>query len=203
MDPLEFSHWKIIKDSYRPLVEEDFDNGITQCLCLVKLKETDEELLQLCGVKEFDSECHKLGSNIRILIYDYPTDSWIDENSLTIGKYEAFYAWYPLEDLVGFLDKGYIPALSWEFGYTLSKLAVPSLQHWIDHGVSYTYDLSMDEWKGVLTKIKDAFQTIMIDLDSGLDIIDTQERDRIIKEHKQKIKEAFSLMAEYYLDLWD
>ena len=43
----------------------------------------------------------------------------------------------------------------------------------------------------------------MIDLDSGLDIIDIQERDRLIKEHKQKIKEAFNLMAEYYLDLWD
>ena len=110
----DFSHWYYISDSYKPVDTSDYENGITQRLCLVKLKNTDEELLNLLGVKEFDSDCHKLGSKIRILVYDYDTDSWLDENSLTIGKYKAFYAWFPLEEITNALDGKPRQSLSWE-----------------------------------------------------------------------------------------
>ena len=44
----------------------------------------------------------------------------------------------------------------------------------------------------------------MSDLDGDLDdIVEQDERNRILEEHNAIRKEAFALMAEHYLDLLD
>lgn len=75
---------------------------------------------------------------------------------------------------------------------------------WINSGVSYKYGMTPDAWKEILIKIKRGFEVSMSDLDGDLDdIVDLDERNRILEEHDAIRKEAFALMAEYYLDLWD
>ena len=70
-----------------------------------------------------------------------------------------------------------------------------------------------DKWNEIIGKIKHAFEVSIEDFENELEItpqMSDDEKQQIIKEHKSVLeshkrirKEAFALMAEYYLDLWD
>ena len=92
----------------------------------------------------------------------------------------------------------------WEFGSTLAETSVPALERWIEKGVSYKAGSTPEKWKETLTKIKQAFEVSLSDLNGDLDdITNFEERMKVLKEHDQLRKDGFTLLAENYLDLWD
>ena len=202
---LEYLKWNIAKESGRPVIlNDDSKDKNTKKLCLVKMTNTDEELKNLCHVTEFESAEHKLGSDIRILCYDAEDDAWFDESYEKIGDFYSVYAWYPLAHITDYLDGKPEPMNCWEFGWYTAKRSVPALERWIEKGVSYPPDMTPEEWSCVLRKIKHGFEVSLSDLNGELDnITDLEDRNRILEEHKVICKEAFALMAEYYLDLCD
>ena len=202
---VEYLKWNITKESGRPVIlDEDEPDKDTRKLCLVKMTETEEDLKNLCHVTEFESVEHKLGSNIRILCYDAECEAWFDESDEKIGDFYSVYAWYPLSYITDYLDGKPEPMNCWEFGWYTAKRSIPALAKWIEKGVSYHPSMSPDAWRDILTKIKQGFEVSLSDLSGDLDdVIDLEERKRILEEHDAIRKEAFALMAEYYLDLWD
>lgn len=202
---IEYLKWNITKESGLPVIlDGDKPDKETRKLCLVKMTNTEEELKNLCNVTEFESVEHKLGSNIRILCYDAEYEAWFDEADENIGDFYSVYAWYPLSDITDYLDGKPEPMNCWEFGWYTAKRSISALETWIENGVSYKCGMTPEEWKAVLTKIKQGFEVSLSDLDGDLDnITDLEERKRILEEHGAIRKEAFALMAEYYLDLWD
>lgn len=202
---LEYLRWNITKESARPVhLLNNKPDQETRKLCLVKMTNTEEDIKNLCHVTEFESIEHKLGANIRILCYDAEYDAWFDEADEKIGDFYSVYAWYPLSYITDYLDGKPEPMNCWEFGWYTAKRSIPALETWIEKGVSYKYGMAPEDWKEILTKIKRGFEISMSDLDGDLDdIIDLDERKHILEEHDAIRKEAFALMAEYYLDLWD
>ena len=119
-------------------------------------------------------------------------------------KFDKVDKWCLLSDIDDYLEGKPESMLCWEFGWYTAKRSIPALAKWIEKGVSYHPSMSPDAWRNVLTKIKQGFEVSLSDLDGDLDnIIDLEERKRILEEHDAIRKEAFALMAEYYLDLWD
>lgn len=202
---LEYLKWNITSESGRPVhLDEDNPDKGTRKLCLVKMTSTEEGLKNLCHVTEFESAEHQLGSNIRILCYDAEYEAWFDESDEKVGDFESVYAWYPLAYIADYLDGKPEPKNCWEFGLYTAMRSIPALETWIEKGVSYKYGMTPEEWREILIKIKHGFEVSMSDLDGDLDNIgDLEERKRILEEHDAIRKEAFALMAEYYLDLWD
>lgn len=170
-------------------------------------KEKQESVLVVPQKKEVYCLCkYKDNPTPFVLIYNLDIDGWRVPNSeysesMDFDKVEK---WCLLSDIDDVLEGKPESMWCWEFGLSLAKTAIPALERWIEKGVSYKYGMKPEEWREILKKIKRGFEVSMSDLDGDLDNIgDLEERKRILEEHDAIRKEAFALMAEYYLDLWD
>ena len=176
--------WKLTKEDGRPLTKN------------MKLYETRHEI-----------ECLVKKSNTHqpiIMNYNAEREGWIDYNTSESIPFECVEKWQYISDIDDVLEGKPESMWCWEFGLSLAKTAIPALERWIEKGVSYKYGMTPEDWKELFTKIQRGFEVSMSDLDGDLDdIIDLEERKRILEEHDAIRKEAFALMAEYYLDLWD
>ena len=189
--------WKLTKEGGRPLHEDQMKWD----------KEKQESVLVVPQKKEVYCLCkYEDNPNPFVLIYNLDIDGWRDPNSehsenMEFDKVEK---WCLLSDIDDVLEGKPESMWCWEFGWSLAKTAIPALKRWIEKGVSYHPSMSPEEWREILTKIKQGFEVSLSDLNGDLDNInDLEERKCILEEHDSIRKEAFALMAEYYLDLWD
>ena len=189
--------WNLTKESGRPLHENQtrWDKDKQESVPIIPRQ---TEVYCLCKYADDPTPF--------ILIYNLDIDGWRDPDSEYTGSmpFDKVERWCLLSEIDDALEGKPEPMWCWEFGWSLANSAIPALERWIEKGVSYKYGMTPDEWKDVLKKIKTAFEISLSDLNGGLDdISDKEERMRVYEEHKQIRKEAFALMAEYYLDLWD
>ena len=193
---LEYLKWNITKESGRPLYKDQ----------MIWDKDKQEAVLKEQQQNKVKCLC-KLNSEEEpiILTYCLDKDKWFyDYEQTYFIDYEEVEKWYPLSDITDYLDGKPEPMNCWEFGWYTAKRSIPALETWIENGVSYKYGMTPEKWKAILTKIKQGFEVSLSDLDGDLDnITDLEERKRILEEHDAIRKDAFALMAEYYLDLWD
>ena len=81
--------------------------------------------------------------------------------------------------------------------------AIPALTLWIEKGISHPADIEFDTWKDMLRKVRDAFV--------ATDYLYSDEYESLSSEDKKNKcdvalalrKEAFQILADRYLDLWD
>lgn len=111
--------------------------------------------------------------------------------------------WQFLDDVDYYLTNGYARSWCWEFGSTLADVAVPALTKWIEEGISYVYGMTPEEWQEILKKIRDSFAETKKILDGDYDSLPYEEKQTIVTKAEERRKEAFDLMAKYYLDMWD
>jgi hypothetical protein len=82
-------------------------------------------------------------------------------------------------------------------------MAIPALTLWIDKGISHPADIEFDTWKDMLRRVRDAF--------IATDYLYSDEYEKLSSEDKEKKcnsalalrREAFQILADHYLDLWD
>ena len=180
--------------------EDEYDEDILKprIPCLVRY---NQEKLK----KHYGDDASLVENYINKLYYDPNTDSWFDAD----GNYQCDFesddieAYILLKELDSVLSGEPEALWCWAFGSTLADTAIPALEKWIAKGVSYNPRMSCEEWYAILKKILEAFRVCKSDIDGALDNLSDEERMRSYEEHKQIRKEAFELMAEYYLDLWD
>lgn len=189
--------WNLTSEGGRPLHEDQtrWDKEKQESVLVIPRK---SEILCLC--KYADEE------NPFIMKYNLDIDGWVDTDSEYSGSmpFDKVEKWYPLSYIDDYLEGKPEPMWCWEFGSTLAETAIPALEQWIENGVSHPANMEPERWIEILTQIKNAFEISLSDFEGGMDdITDLEERKRVYEEHKQIRKEAFSLMAEYYLDLWD
>ena len=189
--------WKLTKEGERPLHEDQMKWD----------KEKQESVLVIPQKKEVHCLCkYEDNPTPFVLIYNLDIDGWIDPDSEYSGsmKFDKVEKWCLLSDIDDYLEGKPEPMNCWEFGWYTAKRSIPALAKWIENGVSHHPSMTPDAWKEILTKIKRGFEVSLSDLDGELDaIVDLNERKRILEEHDVIRKEAFALMAKYYLDLWD
>lgn len=111
--------------------------------------------------------------------------------------------WQYLDEVDGYLTNGYDSSWYWDFGSTLANIAVPAMTKWIDKGVSYIHGMTHEEWKQILIKIRDSFAEDKKIFDGEYDFKSSDEFNNLYEKAKKRRKEAFDLMAEYYLGMWD
>ena len=188
--------WNLTKESGRPLHKDQrkWDKEKQESVLIdPQKKEVD------CLVKTYGEHSYPT-----IMTYVLDRDCWVDYDSDRNIPYHEVEKWQYLSHIDDMLEGKPEPMWCFEFGSTLADTAIPALKQWIEKGVSYHPSMSPDAWRNILTKIKQGFEVSLSDLDGGLDnILDLDERKRILEEHDAIRKEAFALMAEYYLDLWD
>ena len=149
----------------------------------------------------------KSGKIVR-LNYNYNDEFWYypstDETPTAIKKdCGDIVAWVDCKEVDKDLNCNADRDLAWNFGTEWMDRAIPALNLWIDKGISHPADLEFDTWKSMLIKIRDAFV--------ATDYIYSDEYDKLSLEDKEKKcnialalrKEAFKILAERYLDLWD
>lgn len=152
----------------------------------------------------------KSGKIVR-LNYNYDDEFWYypstDETQTAIKKdVSDIVAWINIKDVDKNCSNDLDPGWYWDFGTTLANTVIPALEYWIEHGVSYDPNCTPEEWKAILTKILDTFKLCKADLDgdsSDLENPDLEVRNKAYEEHKQKRREGFQLLADYYLSMWD
>ena len=188
--------WNITKESGRPLHKDQMRWDSEKQKAVLK-EQQQNKVKCLCVLNNEEEPI--------ILTYCLDKDKWFyDYEQTYFIDYEDVEKWYPLSDITDYLDGKPEPMSCWEFGWYTAKRSIPALETWIENGVSYKYGMTPEEWKAILTKIKQGFEVSLSDMDGGLEnITDLEERKRILEEHDAIRKEAFALMAEYYLDLWD
>ena len=152
----------------------------------------------------------KSGKIVR-LNYNYDDQFWYypstDETPTAIKKdVSDIEYWVNIKDIDKNCNNDLDSGWYWDFGATLANTAIPALEHWIEHGVSYDPNCTPEEWKAILTKILDTFKLCKADLDgdgSDLESKDPEVRKKAYEDHKQKRREGFQLLADYYLSMWD
>ena len=147
--------------------------------------------------------------DITCLDYHYDSKKWyypsdIDRSNPIDHRHIDCYV--RISEIDRHCTRGVDPDWCWEFGSSLANAAIPALEHWIEHGVSYCASTTPEEWKEILIKILDTFKLCKADLDGDspdLESYDLEERMKAYEMHKQKRREGFQLLADYYLDMWD
>lgn len=112
-------------------------------------------------------------------------------------------AWINCKEVDKDLECGADRNLVWNFGAELMDRAIPALTLWIDKGISHPANIEFDTWKGMLRKVRDAF--------AATDYLYSDEYENLSSEDKEKKcnfalalrREAFQILADHYLDLWD
>lgn len=188
--------WNLTKESGRPLHEYQtrWDKEKQESVPIIPRQ---TEVYCLCKYADDPTPF--------ILIYNLDIDGWRDPDSEYTGSmpFDKVEKWCHLSEIDDILEGKPDPMWCWEFGSTLAETAVPALDRWIEHGVSYVYGMTPEEWNGILKKIRDAFAEARDILDGGLDELSTEEREKKLDEAECRRQEAFSLMAKYYLNMWD
>lgn len=191
----------------RPYIRHPFDDEYDEDIlkpripCLVRYNQ--EKL------KVHYGDCASLVENyINKLYYDPNTDSWFDAD----GNYQCDFesddidGYVLLKELDSVLNGEPESLWCWDFGSALVNTAIPALEKWIKNGVSYDPSMSFEEWQNILIKILDMFKMCKSDLDGtseDLEVKDLDVRKKNYEEHRQKRREGFQLIADYYLSLWD
>lgn len=153
---------------------------------------------------EVECLCKKRNVNqLSIMTYVLNKHCWVDYDTSSNIPYNEVEKWVLLSDVDDLLEEKPEPEWCWEFGWSLANKAIPALEHWIEHGVSYKYGMTPEEWQNVLTKIKKAFEVSLNDLDDSIYNSNSAERESILNEHDKIRKEGFELLSKYYLDMWD
>ncbi len=213
--------WIKIKDEYdgeqywnkrpyikHPIDEEDQTEYPKRIACLCKW---NKDYLKV----HYGDDADLLYNQIDKLWYDCDLDAWFGDEDNYLFDFESdnLDAYILLDELNNTLDGKPEPLWCWEYGDTLAKTSVKALDKWIKEGYSHPCGVDEDAWKTILETIKHAFEVSIEDFNNDVAItpeMSDDEKQRIIKEHKAVLeshkqirKEAFALMAEYYLDLWD
>lgn len=182
--------WNYIGDLKPHDRHYDEENPARFVECLVKLK----------GISERNDL-------IRVALYEPSTQRWYvhgyDTPYRRIDEYETVEYWQYLDLIDVSLTNGYDRDWCWEFGATLAEVAVPALSHWIENGVSHPHGMSHEEWKHILTEIRDSFEESRKILNGDYDDLPNEQRDNIIELAEKNREHAFMLLAKYYLDMWD
>ncbi len=153
----------------------------------------------------------KSGDIVR-LNYNYDDEFWFypstaDTPSAIKKDVSDIECWVNVKDVDKHCRNNLDPEWYWDFGATLADHAIPALEVWIRDGISYDPSCTPEEWKAILTKILDTFKLCKADFDS--DSLDLQNKDpeavkKAYEDHKQKRREGFQLLADYYyLSMWD
>ena len=170
-----------------PITEGVWGGDIVECL--VKLKSGDMVRLNY----NYDGE-----------FWFYPSTA--DTPSAIKRDVSDIESWVNIKDIDKHCKRDVDPDWCWEFGATLANTAIPALEHWIEHGVSYDPRCTPEEWNIILTKILDTFKLCKADLEGDspdLESKDPEVREKAYEDHKQKRREGFQLLADYYLSMWD
>ena len=153
----------------------------------------------------------KSGDIVRIN-YNYDGQFWYypstDETHSAVKKdCSDIFAWVDIRELDKNLSDDIDPMWCWEFGSTLADTAIKALSKWIERGLSYPGKISEEEWNTILTKILNTFKLCKADLDGDSEDLNNatnvDDRKKVFEDHRQKRREGFELLADYYLDLWD
>lgn len=187
--------WNITKKSGRPLHKDQMKWD----------KEKQESVLIDPQKNEVDCLVKTYGEHSRptIMTYVLDRDCWVDHNSCRNIPYSEVEKWQYISHIDSMLEGNPEPAWCFEFGSTLAETAVPALDHWIENGVSYIYGMTSDEWADILKKIRNAFAEARDILDGCFDSLQYEEREKKLDEAESRRQEAFSLLAKYYLSMWD
>lgn len=213
--------WVKIKDVYedeqgwgkRPYIKHPIDEeNETECQkrisCLCKW---NKDHLRV----HYGDNADLLYNQIDKLWYDCDLDAWFGDEDNYLFDFESdnLDSYILLDELNNTLEGKPESCWCWDFGSTLAKTAIPALDRWIKEGYSHPCGMNEDDWQRVLEKIKHAFVLSLDDYNNDIAVtpnMTDEEKQRVImeynavlEEHKQLRKEAFALMADYYLDLWD
>lgn len=191
----------------RPYIRHPFDDEYDEDIlkprtpCLVRY--SHEKLKTHHG-----DDASLVENYINKLYYDPNTDSWFDADGNYRCNFESddIEAYVLLKELDSVLSGEPEALWCWDFGSALANTAIPALEKWIKNGVSYDPSMSPKEWQNILIKILDMFKMCKSDLDGtseDLEVKDLDVRKKNYEEHRQKRREGFQLIADYYLSLWD
>ena len=213
--------WIKIKDEYdgeqywnkRPYIKHPIDDeNQTEypkrmaCLC-----KWNKDYLKV----HYGDDANLLYNQIDKLWYDCDLDAWFGDEDNYLFDFESdnLDAYILLDELNDTLDGNPESCWCWSYGETLARTSIKALDRWINDGYSHPVGVDEDAWKAILETLKHAFEVSIEDIENDIAItpeISEDEKQKVIKEHKtvlekhkQLRKEAFALMAEYYLDMWD
>lgn len=157
-----------------------------------------------CLVKLKSGDMVRLNYNYDGKFWFYPSTA--DTQSAIKRDVSDIESWVNIKDIDTHCKSDVDPSWRWEFGSTLADTAIPALEQWVEHGIGYAHGCTPEEWKAILTKILDTFKLCKADLDGDspdLESTDFEARNKAYEEHKQKRREGFQLLADYYLSMWD
>ena len=187
--------WNLTKESGRPLHKDQrkWDKEKQESVLIDPQKNEVDCLVKTYGEHSYPT----------IMTYVLDRDCWVDYDSGRNIAYHEVEKWQYLSHIDDMLEGKPEPMWCWEFGSTLAETAVPALDHWIENGVSYTYGMTPEEWKDILKKIRNAFAEARDILSGCFDDLQNEEREKKLDEAEYRRQEAFSLLAKYYLSMWD
>lgn len=118
------------------------------------------------------------------------------------------------------LKHGYDYGDVWNMNLWFVNGAVPILEHWIEHGVTYPEGKTPDEWKAILTEMMEGFKLyktchngegILLPEENwttvkssfGLGTYINKHRYNLTEEEQAKLSRSLDLFKEYFHTLWD
>lgn len=151
----------------------------------------------------------KSGQIVRLnYVYGESDDFWYyprtDETPVAIKRNcNDIVAWVNCKDVDKDLNCNADRDLAWSFGSELADRAIPALNLWIDEGKSHPADIELDTWKDMLRKVRDAFVATKYISSDEYDRLPSKDQEKKRNTALALRKEAFQILADHYLDLWD